>query len=288
MKSTMSLLAVTVFLASPAFADCQRVRAEAKVAELTALLSNQAAPAPPARLLTVAREAVSLCDTWAGAHNALGTALEASGDYAGAVAAYERAAELDPQWSLPVLGMGDVAKAQGDAAGAEEHYARARNLSEVESGYGFTDAETIRRELATGMGASRAPRWSDSGPADNTKKVVRERDGVKMNLSVLFEKNSSSLMPDGMRQLDEVGRALQAATSTEVYVIEGHASSEGSPDHNMSLSRVRAEAVRAYLTSRFTLKARLVTVPRGSTAPVMENGTENLVKSRRVSLMRKQ
>jgi len=284
------LIGASLSAAAPLRADCERGAAEAKVAELTSMMTSKQASATPSAQVALARQAVALCDTWAGAHNALGTALEAAGDVAGADASYRRASQIDPKWALPVLGLGDLAKARGNASEAQMHYDRARGMSETESGagYQFATAETITKELATGLGASRAPRWADSGPVDNSKSAVRDKDGVRVNLSVVFAQNSASLLPDGIRQLDEVGRALQGAGAGEVYVLEGHASSEGSPDHNMDLSRRRAEAVKAYLQARFPAKAQLMVMALGSSSPVLENGSENPLKSRRVGLLRKQ
>lgn len=290
MKWVAVLVAAALAWAQPLHAACDRPRAEGKVAEITSLATAQKGEA--SQLVALGREAVAACDSWAGAHNALATALEASGDLQAALVAYRRAAELDPGWQLPLLGLGDVAKAQGDAAAAEAFYARAAKLSPNESGagagYGFADADTIRRELAMGLGASRAPSWADTGPPNNSNRVVREREGVKLNLSVVFAVNSAALLPAGVRQLDEVGRALQSAGPTEVYVIEGHASSEGSEVHNMTLSQSRAEAVRTFLATRYPTRAQLLTVAKGSVEPVIEGGRENRDKSRRVSLLRKQ
>ena len=56
----------------------------------------------------LARQALAACGSHAGAHNALGTALEEMGDLDGARAEYLRASELAPDWYLPLMGLGDL------------------------------------------------------------------------------------------------------------------------------------------------------------------------------------
>ncbi len=58
-------------------------------------------------------------------HLALGNALLEAGDLGGAVAAWQRAAEIQPTYSLAWNQLGNVARLQGDRALAEERYRRA-------------------------------------------------------------------------------------------------------------------------------------------------------------------
>ena len=70
--------------------------------------------------------------------------------------------------------------------------------------------------------------------------------------------------------------------------IEGHTDSTGAADHNLDLSRRRAEAVKAVLVSQFSVDAgRLTTAGLGATKPVDSNDTpQGRAQNRRVELVK--
>jgi outer membrane protein OmpA-like peptidoglycan-associated protein len=270
----------------------------------------------PAERARLARAAIALCEGHAPAHNALATALEALKDYETAAAEYARAAALEPSWYLPRLGLGDVARARGELEQARASYQAALDLSRTSAerdeataalaqlpekapssaapenpeaaGFAFKSADAIARGLHIGE-AARSPggTWVEE-PAGKGKDFYEGGQGYAANFTILFEVGSASLLADGMRQLDEIGRALQSAAKGERYVIEGHASSEGGAAFNRELSAARARSARDYLVGRFRLAAAVIeAVGRGTEDLVIENGVENAVKSRRVTVVRR-
>jgi OOP family OmpA-OmpF porin len=65
--------------------------------------------------------------------------------------------------------------------------------------------------------------------------------------------------------------------------IEGHASGEGEAQHNLALSKARAEAVRAFLVKKGISADRLASAGFGETKPIASNDTEEgREKNRRV------
>jgi outer membrane protein OmpA-like peptidoglycan-associated protein len=50
------------------------------------------------------------------------------------------------------------------------------------------------------------------------------------------------------------------------FLLEGHTDTTGRPDHNLALSKRRADAVRAYLTERGIDSSRLEAIGRGEEA----------------------
>jgi OOP family OmpA-OmpF porin len=72
--------------------------------------------------------------------------------------------------------------------------------------------------------------------------------------------------------LDEVVQALKDNTSFRVEV-EGHTSSEGTDDHNQTLSEQRAQAVLDYLAAHGIAKDRLGSKGFSSSVPVDTNAT---------------
>jgi OOP family OmpA-OmpF porin len=59
-------------------------------------------------------------------------------------------------------------------------------------------------------------------------------------------------------------------------VIEGHADNVGTPEHNLTLSKQRADSVVAYLVDSLHIdRARLTAVGYGDSRPVADNSTED-------------
>ena len=75
-----------------------------------------------------------------------------------------------------------------------------------------------------------------------------------VDLNVQFAYNSAKLLPQGQRQLDELGIALNSkALSPWGFELGGHTDASGSADYNLRLSLERANAVKNYLVVRHGL-----------------------------------
>jgi outer membrane protein OmpA-like peptidoglycan-associated protein len=83
-----------------------------------------------------------------------------------------------------------------------------------------------------------------------------------------------------------VVKLLKAHPDLEVE-IQGHTDSTGSADHNLDLSRRRADTVKAYLQLYGISAGRLKTTGLGESRPVGDNATEEgRALNRRVELHR--
>jgi len=77
-----------------------------------------------------------------------------------------------------------------------------------------------------------------------------------ISLTVEFKSGSATLTPATERTLSMLGHALTSADLSGFHFrIEGHTDTVGSPDTNRALSQARAEAVAAFLESRFGMDA---------------------------------
>jgi outer membrane protein OmpA-like peptidoglycan-associated protein len=117
-----------------------------------------------------------------------------------------------------------------------------------------------------------------AGPADNFgcpvyKKLTVKPDKLELNEKLYFEWDQAKLEPASFPVLDEVVVALKQNVTFQVQ-IEGHASSEGTYDHNQTLSEKRAEAVLDYLAANGIARDRLVSKGFSSSVPVATNTTE--------------
>lgn len=91
--------------------------------------------------------------------------------------------------------------------------------------------------------------------------------------NVQFEFNSGVLKTASFEILDRVAAEIKK-DPTAKFVLNGHSSAEGTPEHNMSLSIDRANSVKSYLVNAGINGANLTIKGHGATEPVTSNTTE--------------
>ena len=104
---------------------------------------------------------------------------------------------------------------------------------------------------------------------------------------VYFDTNSADIKPESSSTLEEISKLLQGRPSLKLQVV-GHTDSQGGYEHNMDLSRRRAEAVATSLVSRYRVDSdRLRAAGVGPLSPVASNDApEGRAKNRRVELVK--
>ena len=112
-------------------------------------------------------------------------------------------------------------------------------------------------------------------------------EGRAVTNDILFDVNSDVIKASSYSILDQLGAALQQNASVQVRIV-GHTDSDGAADHNLQLSIQRAESVKKYLVSHYSLDgARLQSDGKGATMPVAPNTTEaGKAKNRRVEFVK--
>ncbi|GAB4360932.1 MAG: peptidoglycan-binding outer membrane protein RmpM [Gammaproteobacteria bacterium] len=85
-------------------------------------------------------------------------------------------------------------------------------------------------------------------PITRTPQMALEE--ISLDATTLFDFGTATLRPDGMEQLDQLADRLRAIREITAVIVEGHTDPIGSESYNEQLSRQRAEAVSAYLTSK--------------------------------------
>ena len=129
-----------------------------------------------------------------------------------------------------------------------------------------------------------------AGPVNNWgcpmyEKVVVKRDKLELKEKLYFAWNQAVIQEASFPVLDDVARALKDNKGFRVQV-EGHTSSEGSDDHNQTLSEKRAEAVLSYLAEHGVERERLISKGFASSAPIDSNATpEGRENNRRVDFV---
>ncbi len=116
--------------------------------------------------------------------------------------------------------------------------------------------------------------------------VERRDDALVVNFEggILFDTNSSSLLPGGFDRLRTLAQTVSKYPK-ERLIVKGHTDSQGDDRFNQKLSEERANTVRNFLVSEGVSSARATAVGFGSKMPVATNATaEGRQQNRRVEI----
>ena len=116
--------------------------------------------------------------------------------------------------------------------------------------------------------------------------VERVGEGIKITFGsdILFDTDSYALKSQTKEQLSDFAKTLSKYQDTDIR-IEGHADATGPEDHNLKLSKQRADAVGNYLGTLGVKTSRIDEMGYGEAQPVADNSTESgRQKNRRVDI----
>lgn len=121
-------------------------------------------------------------------------------------------------------------------------------------------------------------------------KSMREQldeEGKIVTHGILFDPDSYTIKAESHKTLKEIGRLLEDDPDLRLS-IEGHTDSDGSDEHNMTLSHNRANSVRDYLIATYGIAAdRLEAKGWGESKPIDTNDSpEGKANNRRVELVK--
>jgi OOP family OmpA-OmpF porin len=113
------------------------------------------------------------------------------------------------------------------------------------------------------------------------------RTGHASVYGIYFDTGKADIKPESDAALAEIAKLLQGDAGLKLYVV-GHTDNQGGLEMNMDLSRRRAQAVLATLTTKYAVPAdRLLAYGNGPYSPVASNDTdEGRAKNRRVELVK--
>lgn len=102
--------------------------------------------------------------------------------------------------------------------------------------------------------------------------------------NIQFEFNSGILKTSSYPRLDKAASEMKKDASVK-FVLNGHASAEGTDAHNMALSIERATSVKTYLVNSGVSADNLIVKGYGDKKPIADNSTEaGRAKNRRVEI----
>jgi outer membrane protein OmpA-like peptidoglycan-associated protein len=166
------------------------------------------------------------------------------------------------------------ASASGQLAIAEASYLVGDEIALSESGLQYTSRGIIAKVMES------------TGEEEELEQVMNE---ISFDVqSIQFEFESAELTPDGTRQLNEFGTAMQSPELGNLRLrVEGHTDDLGAADYNLDLSQRRAAAVAQYLADNFGISSeRLEVMGVGENSPLIEDTTlEARAVNRRVEMV---
>lgn len=122
--------------------------------------------------------------------------------------------------------------------------------------------------------------------------VNETRELPYVTLPVLFVKETSELLDNESRvALEQVAGVILAVAKTEagtLFDIEGHTSTDGTDEYNVTLSAARAQRIYDELTQRYGVPATMLSAHGyGESFPMYPNGAEDQMQmDRRVLVVR--
>ena len=123
-------------------------------------------------------------------------------------------------------------------------------------------------------------------PANQADLLLQARlSAAAARTPIQFGSGGDRITEDSVPTLELIAEFLVANPSVRVQII-GHTDSDGEEDANLTLSRIRAEAVRAQLIARGVEAERLTPLGMGEYDPVADNVTrEGKARNRRIEFL---
>ena len=116
--------------------------------------------------------------------------------------------------------------------------------------------------------------------------VNRVAEGIRLTFksSLLFDIDKAALKPESKVSLEDLAVIFIKYPETDI-LIEGHTDSTGSEEHNLTLSRQRAQSVANYLAKQNVYPTRFTIMGYGESQPIATNDSEEgRARNRRVEL----
>jgi outer membrane protein OmpA-like peptidoglycan-associated protein len=128
----------------------------------------------------------------------------------------------------------------------------------------------------------------EPGPPENQgckqkQLVVVTTGSLDILDTILFDTDKARIKQKSYKLLDNIASVIKSHTEIRTIHVIGHTDSKANDDFNQSLSERRAAAVVDYLVNKGVERERLVSMGKGESEPIADNGTEKgRQKNRRV------
>lgn len=139
---------------------------------------------------------------------------------------------------------------------------------------GNVSGEDVRQSIQTTLSGGLDKSYSFKSELKATPSEQNLLDQTLANRIVEFESGSSRLTAIGLNLLNEMAVALNKTGQSKVMII-GHTDGQGNRQSNITLSKERADEVKAYLVQKGIPADKLSTAGMGPDEPVAPNNTDD-------------
>ena len=103
-------------------------------------------------------------------------------------------------------------------------------------------------------------------------KIERVGEGIKITFDsgLLFDVNKAALKSESRQELGKLAKVLNKYEDTNI-LLEGHTDATGSDEHNLQLSRLRAQSVSNHLAGQQVNPSRFTIMGYGESQPIADN-----------------
>lgn len=170
-------------------------------------------------------------------------------------------------------------------------YLAAKKVNGVKGVYvGVYVMETYAGKVFVGLNVIES-KVMQTGLVDiNAKTLERQltQHGKVAVYGITFDTDRAELKQESLKTLEEIKRLLEDKKNLKLYIV-GHTDDTGSLEHNLDLSKRRADAVKQALVHDYGISAgRLLSFGAGPYAPVESNlNQDGQAKNRRVELVQR-
>ena len=164
-------------------------------------------------------------------------------------------------------------------------------LNQTQRVLGATQMQLQQQEVASAAQQQRLQELETKlkDARDTIAKIATVKDddrGMVITLQgeVLFKTAKWDLKPGAMAKLDQIAEALKG--KEQPIVVYGYTDTVGTRENNMTLSQMRAQAVRDYLVTKGIPQDLVTAQGKGPDEPVSDNGSvEGRAQNRRVEIV---
>lgn len=147
--------------------------------------------------------------------------------------------------------------------------------------YRTEESRAVVDDVATALGVTADLEPPPAATEEDAGDLEAELNAFVAENPILFEPSSATLSESSIPVVDQLAVLAQQFEGISI-VVEGHTDSDGSADQNLQLSRMRAFTVQQALIERGLAEASVTFEGFGSQQPILVDGVEDKVASRRV------
>ena len=128
-----------------------------------------------------------------------------------------------------------------------------------------------------------SPPTNEVAPSPPQARVEVRDNKIEIHEKIQFDYDKAVIKDASFSLMDEITNVIKKNPQIKKIRIEGHASSDGEPNHNRQLSNDRAHSVMKYLIDHGIPTGELAAIGYGADRPIGDNNTaEGREQNRRV------